>query len=108
LDIVLADPVGPERSETVSAILDVDSEGELVGIEVLNLRDQLQSACSVPRFRGAPGQSPESVSYDPEVDALYVRLRRVRASTQRHADVGVGIDSTNALVSLHVGPNQVQ
>lgn len=88
------------EERTCEGILDSNFLGEIVGLEILFLRDQLKAR---PPKGSAPPGSGRGVprwSYDAEVDAFYVHLREGRSQEQSKVTVRAGIDSRGAVVEL--------
>jgi uncharacterized protein YuzE len=65
----------------VRAVVDEGADGELLGVEILNLLDQIgRDALSFWTGVDRP------FSYDEEADAFYVRIRNGRSPHQRSID----------------------
>lgn len=71
----------------VRAVIDEDERGELQGIEILHLMDQLGRGAF-----NAWRDAARSFSYDRGADAFYLRLRSGHSSCQRSIDAVVHLD----------------
>jgi uncharacterized protein YuzE len=78
--------------------LDFDGEGNIVGVEILNLQDQggkhLLDGWQ-PSVQDVP-----SWTYDPEVDAFYLRIVRSRSLDQRVVKGNLLLGNSGSLVGL--------
>jgi len=91
----------PGELALVDCVVDLDPLGELIGIEVLGLAEQ------VPRLAAALSSGPEvratgQVSYDPEADALYVLQREGRSVSQRSGIAALVYDEHGNLLAIGV------
>jgi hypothetical protein len=99
LVVILVEGPGVERVD-FDAVLDQTDFGDLVGLEILDVRTQLGGA-AVP---SSPLEGTPRWSHDTEIDAFYIRLgvSDDRASIHKSV-VGVAeIDQANRLASLQV------
>jgi uncharacterized protein YuzE len=85
------------EERTCEGILDSSFLGDVVGIEILFLREQLKASPPKDSRTGLPRWS-----HDPEVDAFYVHLSEGRAQEQSKVTVRAGIDARGAIVQLSV------
>lgn len=82
----------------VNSVLDVTAFGDVIGVEILDLR----------RLTGGfePAQpSGDAVvrwAYDEEIDAFYLHVSSERASTQRSATCRVHLDVDHHMVALTI------
>lgn len=88
----------PIRSVEIDCVLDLTDFGEVVGIEVLDLRRQLA---------GGVVELPEPDgdvrwSYDGEIDAFYLHVADGRGQVQRSARARAQLDSMGRLVRMDV------
>lgn len=89
--------------ELVDAVVDVDEFGSVIGIEILGLLARhprlADIAANVPTevLRG-----DVAVSFDPDADALYVRLREGRSSDQLVTPAAVLFGADDELVQVVV------
>jgi len=95
----------------LEGILDFDSEGRMVGIEVLWLGRQMGIA---PRFGDARSHGgsvsypisspagPAHLSFDSEADALYLKLADRAAPVQRHGDVVFAVDDLGLIHRIDI------
>lgn len=79
-------------------IVDQNAFGDVVGVEILDLRSHLGSG-RVPR--GTAAGFPRW-SYDEEIDAFYVRLTEETAPVQTRVAGTTVIDGAGVLLSLEV------
>jgi uncharacterized protein YuzE len=87
-----------ERSYPVECVLDLDSEGFVVGIEILGL----VSETGVKAVPEADGVGVLSVSLDSEADALYIRLRDGTSIRQVVRSAIVSLASDDCLAGVQV------
>ncbi len=93
----------PAKRVEVDAVLDIDGYGEVIGIEIIDLGTLvdgtvLSALCEMPE-----GDGPHvSLSYDEEVDAFYLRMRRERSLDQLPLIGEFLIDEKGALLGLEV------
>jgi hypothetical protein len=82
----------------VACVLDPTDFGEVIGVEVLDLRRQFSGAVvEAPRSSGQVGWS-----YDSEVDAFYVRVAEGSGQVQTSATGTIGLDSIQRVALLEV------
>ncbi|MFA6023717.1 MAG: hypothetical protein WC777_00665 [Candidatus Gracilibacteria bacterium] len=65
---------GAHKIENIDLMVDLDSLGETIGIELLDMMDQTKSKCIVNDFHFSKGDEL-SISYDPECDAAYIAVK---------------------------------
>jgi hypothetical protein len=86
------------RRVDVEGVLDQTGLGEVVGVEILDLRSQLGGAEVPP----TPGGGLPRWSYDAEIDAFYVRVADERAPIQKRVSGMAVLNGSGLLVSLEV------
>ncbi|MBC7760687.1 MAG: hypothetical protein H7201_02595 [Candidatus Saccharibacteria bacterium] len=79
-------------------VLDHDEFSELGGIEILDFESQLGGTSIGP----SPTVGYPRWSYDPEVDAAYIRVSGARAQAQISSTAVATISASGQLVSLRV------
>jgi uncharacterized protein YuzE len=82
----------------VRCVLDLTSFDEIVGIEILDLRRQLNGGT----VAASPSGGPIRWAYDDEIDALYVHVRDGRGQVQRSVAATARLDSAHRVVRLDV------
>jgi uncharacterized protein YuzE len=95
------------RTIPVPFVLDFDGMGQLIGIEILNLKDHAGSACLArlsEDIRIYP--EPISFSYDDEADAFYLRIRDGRSIDQQPVMGRVELDSAGHIVGFEADSEQ--
>lgn len=99
LRVQLADSAG-DRRVSFGCVVDVTTLGAVVGVEILDVTQQLGiDARAVGSIRVT---DDFHWSYDPEVDAFYLRLRNEVAPVQK-SSTGIAIlDHQNRIVALEV------
>jgi hypothetical protein len=93
----LGDAPGAQRID-VDCVLDMTGMESVVGVEVLDLRRQLNGATVMP----APATAAFHWSYDPEIDAFYLRVQQDSARIQRKAKGVAIVDEHDRLVAIEV------
>jgi len=93
----------PAKRVSVECVLDSDGLGNIVGVEIINLR----LAAGQHMFRGCPGNSVSffngtRFSYDDEVDAFYLYLCEGRSLDQRVEDCDVLLDEHGTFIGLEI------
>jgi hypothetical protein len=86
------------KSYVVTCVMDYTDFGDLVGIEVLDWRDQLSGG-------HIDGPSPSGYprwSYDAEIDALYVRTSDARGQNQQRTTASVDVDASQRVAALQI------
>ena len=86
------------RSTNVDCVLDLTYLGDVVGVEILDLRRQLSGG----RVEALSAGGQIQWSYDDEIDAFYVQILEDRAQVQRSATGKAHLDSGNRVVRLEV------
>jgi len=86
------------RAMDVDCVVDLTDFGDVVGVEILDLRRQLSGGT----IEGSPTGSKIRWSYDDEIDAFYVRLSDGRGQAQRGATCTAHVDSARRVVQLDV------
>lgn len=95
VQILGADPV---RSLDVRCVVDLTDFGEVVGVEVLDLRTQLEGgAIAPPRSTGEI-----SWSYDADIDALYIHVAHGAGQVQQSALARTQLDSAGRVVDMSI------
>lgn len=96
----LRNPIGDTSSTVVEAVLDLDGQGDVVGIEILDLAaqsglpaEQISEALDLP-------STELSWSYDKNADAFYARRTGERSLDQQLADVRLIYDASGP-VRIH-------
>lgn len=91
----------PDTVVTVSAVLDLTSEGRLIGVEMLNVCSQLGTDCFA-LFRGRVPIDGTGVthSYDSSCDAFYLRIREGRSLRQRSEDAKLELNDARRVVAI--------
>jgi hypothetical protein len=86
------------QSYVVTCVMDYTDFGDLVGIEILDWRNQLSgghidgpSASEYPRW-----------SYDDEIDALYIRTSDARGQNQQRTTASIDLDARQRVVTLQI------
>jgi uncharacterized protein YuzE len=88
----------PARLLDIDCVVDLTDLGQVVGIEVLDLRSQLAGGTVGP----LTVNSSIRWSYDDEIDALYVHVAAGRGQVQRRTAAQAGLDSNDRVVELAV------
>lgn len=88
----------PERWVDFDGILDQTTFGDIIGLEVLDLREQVGIVDIAP----SPSVGIPRWSYDSEIDALYLRIADGHGYVQRHLIGRAGIDSSLTLVKVEI------
>lgn len=95
-----------DRRVGFEGIIDRTDLGDVIGLEILDLREQLNGGAAPPRTStGLPRWS-----YDKEIDAFYIRITDLEDTASIQVPV-VGtavLDSASQLIRLEVevGPNE--
>lgn len=88
----------PSSSVEVKCVVDLTDFGEVIGVEILAVGEQLGGALFEP-----PGQDTSiRWSYDSESDALYVHVASGPGQVQRNSTARAHLDSSRRLVQLDV------
>jgi hypothetical protein len=97
LEVQLRDGI-PERSMAVDCIVDMTYLGAIIGVEILDLRRQLNGGKVKPStVKGNPRWS-----YDEEIDAFYLHVTTGPGQVQRKAKATVLLDSAGRVVRILV------
>jgi uncharacterized protein YuzE len=88
----------PVRSVDIECVVDQTDLGDVVGVEVLDLRKQLSGGTVLPPSH----DSKIRWSYDAEMDALYLHVVDGRGQAQRRSKALAHVDSSGRLVQLDV------
>lgn len=86
------------RTVEIDCVLDYTDFGEIIGIEVLDLKRQLDGG-SVEPINDA---HPLRTSYDGEIDALYLHVSQGRGQRQQRALARCDLDAENRVIGLEV------
>ena len=102
LDIVLK---GHEKTEgrtvRTTFVLDFNSENEVIGVEIINLRAIAgPSALSDYAWKPEKPNKEMRVSYDEDADAFYVSLSSERSINQGAVDGTLVLDSAGCVVRI--------
>jgi hypothetical protein len=97
----------PWRSSDFVCMLDMTGGSDLVAVEILDVQQQIGPIAQMgPAIDGAPAWVLDSgslhLSYDTEVDAMYLRLGTGKAGLQRPGRGTAYLDAGNQLVKLEV------
>jgi uncharacterized protein YuzE len=87
----------PDRTTSFDAVIDRTDLGDVVGIEVLDLRRQVGGS-----VRSVPSSGFPRWSYDDEIDALYIHLLDARAQVQVTASGMAALDGSDQIITLEV------
>jgi len=75
---------GVEQTQPIRGVLDLSGVGEVVGLEIINLRDiggkELLRGCDLGVVEGTPEWR---CAYDPEADAFALSVKGARSLDQR-------------------------
>jgi uncharacterized protein YuzE len=85
-------------SMKVSCVVDLTDFGDVVGVEILDLRRQLSGAV----VESSHPASDIRWSYDAEIDAFYIHLMEGRGQVQVRVSATAYLDSRRRLVQLQV------
>ena len=87
----------------VRFVLDFDQFGEVIGIEILNLKDQAGSRC-LDKVEDVLKDSVRGLhhSYDDAVDAFYLRMSEERSIDQKAVDGVLVLNGKRQIVSFRV------
>jgi len=77
------------------AVIDCDGQGEVIGVEILDFRQQ--TGASIPQ--SAHGSLPDW-NYDDESDAFYVRISDGNAPRQEKVKGTAALNADNLLLEL--------
>ena len=83
------------REVAFDCTIDLDDFGELIGVEILAFAETF-NAHAPP----SPGSGHPQWSYDPEIDAFYLRLSNGSAPRQETKHGLAGIDAMGLVISL--------
>ncbi|TMK38818.1 MAG: hypothetical protein E6G56_13580 [Actinobacteria bacterium] len=86
------------RRLSLDCVVDLTGTGDVVGVEILDFRRQLRDV-DVPDVQCSNGHS----SYDPEMDAFYLRLGAGPAPVQKKTSGIALVDSHAHVLGLEVG-----
>lgn len=86
----------------IAMVIDLDWEGECIGIEVLNIVLTVGQGCLAVIERTIGERPPSSVrySYTKESDSFYLRLANRPSSNQESVDGLLHLDASGAIVGL--------
>jgi hypothetical protein len=87
------------RTSPFECIVDRTGSGDLVGVEILSLHAQVGA---IPPVTERTNDRAPRWSYDPEVDAFYLRVAVDTAPKQQKASGRAGIDESDMIVSIAV------
>lgn len=90
--------VEPVDRVPIRSVLDLDENGKILGIEIISLMPVIGAR----RTNMLIASPPVMASYDPDADALYIRVGHGRSVNQISADSHLGFDSVDMLVSIEV------
>ena len=89
------------RTVPVGVVIDFDSNGEAIGVEIINLKHQA-GACVLegldPERISSNGKA--RVSYDAEADAFYVSLSNVHSADQAAVEGKVVLSEKGHMVAI--------
>ena len=91
-----------EKTVPVRTVLDVDPEGQVIGVEIINFRHQTGCKVKRPHKRILDLESGIRFTYDPSDDLLYIRLGGEKSVQQPTVEALVTMDSQNRLLRLEV------
>jgi len=102
-DVQLKSDLSDTKSVTVRFVLDLDKFGKILGIEILNLKDQLGIEC-LSNFEADIANCPRCLrySYDKECDAFSLFVYEGRSLSQRAVDGQVILDGQGHIVGFKV------
>ena len=92
---------GPIEARRIEVIVDLDDQGTLVGIEILEARRQ-RGVEAIQLAAHLPLEEAQLFSYDAEADAVYLRLARARSVDQRAWSGVVLINDKRGLLALEL------
>ncbi len=85
----------------IDCVIDIDQDGEVLGVEILNLGCITGVRLPHTSLRSAPVPGV-SWSYDKTVDAFYVRLAEGRSVNQRPTTCNVHLNADGSICELEV------
>ena len=88
----------PARSVEVACVVDQTDFGDVVGVEILDLRHQLSGG----QVDAPQASSRVRWSYDSEIDAFYVRVTDGRSQVQTTIRGKIRLDASQRVVLLEV------
>lgn len=99
-DMLIIDlvPAAAARRIGFEGVVDRTEFGDVVGIEILDFRQQLNGGTAPPSL----GVDLPRWSYDDEIDAFYMRLTDATAAIQRSTIGKVTLDDANQMISLEI------
>lgn len=103
LDVVFSSSDVPLSKVRVRCVLDVDQFGEVIGIEILNLKDQVGNRClgAIEETLRKP-VGDLHYSYNDDVDAFYLRVSEGRSVDQKAVDAVLVISDKGQVVSMQI------
>lgn len=90
------------KSYFVESVIDHEGDGTLIGIEILGLLAEC-GGLKEPDVEALRRAGLDSVSIDPDADAIYLRVRSGRATHQAVRQAAVVLDEKHRLWRIHVG-----
>ena len=107
LEIILKDPE-KLKGRTVQAtfVLDFNSEDEVIGIEIINLRNIAgPNALAGYDWDSEKSNKEVHVSYDEDADAFYLSLSGDRSLKQGVVDGNLVLDSEGRVIRMECDPS---
>ena len=90
-----------ERVISIELVLDFDQNGEVIGIEIINLKwFGGQNSLPVEERLSLPVETQINFSYDDEADAAYIRILEASSKKQRAVEGWLEINSNGQLVGV--------
>lgn len=109
LDVVFSSSDAPLSDVSVRVVLDFDQFGEVIGIEILNLKDQVGKRCLDVVEKALEDSAGDlHHSYDDEVDAFYLRMSEGRSIDQKAVDGILVLNERGQMVGLRIGAQTEQ
>jgi uncharacterized protein YuzE len=103
LDVVFSSSDVSRPEITVRCVLDFDQFGDVLGIEILNLKDQAGSRCLDVVEEVLKGPVTDlRYSYDDEVDAFYLRMSEGQSVDQKAVDGVLVLNDKGQIASLRI------
>ncbi len=103
LDVVFSSPDVSRPEITVRCVLDFDQFGDVLGVEILNLKDQAGSSCLDVVEEVLKGSvTALRYSYDDEVDAFYLRMSEGQSVDQKAVDGVLVLNDKGQIASLRI------
>lgn len=87
-----------DRRVEIEVVVDRNAFGDVVGVEILDLQQQLASHVPLP----VSSVDLPRWSYDDEIDAFYLRLRSDTATSQDMAIGTATLDQAGEMISLEI------